>query len=232
MTNKTQAKAILLLTGAIFSLGVVSCKSTRQDDGASCCSLTAEPAMGPAGEVCVRDDEAVTNQAIRKGKAIAGETQKLLGSHLMQAVAQGGFTNALSVCSVKAMPLTRQVAGSNSVDIARVTHKARNPHDRANTNELALIRAYLTDLDSGNEPLQPVVKSTEDGQVTFYAPIILNNPLCLNCHGSPGSDIQPNTLAAIGRIYPEDEATGFKLGDLRGLWRIKFSREELVSAAD
>lgn len=61
-----------------------------------------------------------------------------------------------------------------------------------------------------------------DGSTSFIAPIVLGNPLCLQCHGTPGEDIDPETLASIQKFYPNDKATGFKLGDLRGLWRITF----------
>jgi hypothetical protein len=40
--------------------------------------------------------------------------------------------------------------------------------------------------------------------------------------GEPGKDIEPENVAAIRRLYPQDEATGFKLGELRGAWRIDF----------
>jgi hypothetical protein len=33
----------------------------------------------------------------------------------------------------------------------------------------------------------------------------------------------------IRRLYPEDQATGFSLGDLRGMWRIDFKKNDLPS---
>lgn len=61
-----------------------------------------------------------------------------------------------------------------------------------------------------------------EGSVHFYAPILLAAPVCLQCHGRPEKDIAPATMAAIKKLYPEDKATGFQLGDLRGLWRVTF----------
>ena len=52
------------------------------------------------------------------------------------------------------------------------------------------------------------------------------NPPCLQCHGTPNQDIAPETLAAIQKLYPDDKATGFKLGDLRGLWRVTFLNQK------
>ena len=65
------------------------------------------------------------------------------------------------------------------------------------------------------------------GQTTFLAPILLSKELCLKCHGQPGKDIAPGDLETIRRLYPGDEATGFAMGELRGLWRIDFPTASL-----
>ena len=36
----------------------------------------------------------------------------------------------------------------------------------------------------------------------------------------PGSNVQPEIKAEILRLYPDDEATGFKAGDLRGAFTV------------
>lgn len=72
------------------------------------------------------------------------------------------------------------------------------------------------------EALKPEVIRNADGSRAFLAPIVLGNPLCLQCHGAPGKDITAETLAAIQKLYPDDKATGFQPGDLRGLWRVTF----------
>ena len=41
-------------------------------------------------------------------------------------------------------------------------------------------------------------------------------PVCLACHGKA---LSPETTTALRRHYPDDAATGFDAGDLRGaLW--------------
>ena len=62
------------------------------------------------------------------------------------------------------------------------------------------------------------------GATVFYAPIVLSNPLCLQCHGTPGREIVTATAEAIGQRYPKDRATGFRPGDIRGLWKVEFER--------
>ena len=45
---------------------------------------------------------------------------------------------------------------------------------------------------------------------------------CLKCHGKPDIDIAQGTLKKINQLYPNDLAKGYKLDDLRGLWKIEF----------
>jgi hypothetical protein len=45
-------------------------------------------------------------------------------------------------------------------------------------------------------------------------------PVCLNCHG-PGETINPEVRKVLSARYPEDQATGFQDGDLRGAISVK-----------
>jgi hypothetical protein len=94
--------------------------------------------------------------------------------------------------------------------------------------ELAVLRHFQDSLPASNTP-SPLVTNIVPGKVTFFAPIVLNQPLCLKCHGEPGRDIRPEDLAIINRLYPQDQAKGFKLGELRGAWRVDFPLEALQS---
>ena len=85
----------------------------------------------------------------------------------------------------------------------------------------AILKQFAAAL-TGTNPPPPLVTNRTTGTVTFFAPSVLNNEFCLKCHGALGQDISPENVAVIQNLYPQDEATGFKLGDLRGAWRIDF----------
>jgi hypothetical protein len=74
----------------------------------------------------------------------------------------------------------------------------------------------------------PTLVTNAADRIVFYSPIVITNALCLQCHGTPEIEVRPETLAAIAKLYPRDQATGFKLGDLRGLWRVEFKRASLA----
>jgi hypothetical protein len=160
--------------------------------------------------------------AIQRGRTIVAETFSLLSSNLQSAIQSGGVGNALPFCSLAASPLTAGMAEKHGVTLRRVTHKARNPSGKADATELAILNSFETALAAGNSthPPPPLATNLVAGQATFFAPIVLNNEMCLKCHGEPGTEIAPEDVAVIRKLYPADEATGFKLGQLRGAWRI------------
>lgn len=183
------------------------------------CSQATDPTATAAVPTAI--SAPVQQLAIERGKAIAMETFSLLSSNLQSAIQQGGVSNALPFCSLAASPLTSGMAAKHGVALRRVTHKPRNPEGRANASELAVLKHFASALNGTNPP-SPLVTNLAPATVTFFAPIVLNNELCLKCHGEPGRDIAAENLAVIQMLYPYDEATGFKLGDLRGAWRIDF----------
>lgn len=171
----------------------------------------------------------VQNAVIQRGRAIVAETFSLLSSNLQSAIRLGGISNALPFCSLAASPLTAGLAGKHGVTIHRVTHKPRNPANRADTTELAVLKHFEATLSGTNLP-SAVLTNLTASTVTFFAPIVLQNELCLRCHGDPIREIAPENVAVIRQLYPDDEATGFKLGQLRGAWRIDIPLASLSTA--
>lgn len=161
------------------------------------------------------------SEPIERGQAIVGQAFALLSSNLAKAIRHGGVTNALSYCSIHALPLTKVVSDTNHVWLSRVTHKARNPANKADFAEAGILTGFERALEEGKTPT-PLLVTNASNSVLFYSPIILNNRLCLKCHGEPGVDIDSSDLAYLRQLYPDDRAIGFKFGDLRGMWRIEF----------
>jgi hypothetical protein len=184
------------------------------------CSRQTETSIAPAALPAL--SPAVQQAARERGRAIAAETFGLLSTNLQTALQSGGVSNALPFCSLAASPLTAGIAEKHGVTLKRVTHKARNPAAQANETELAILQSFASALTASTNPPPPFATNLVAGHATFFAPIVLNNELCLKCHGEPGADISAASLAVIQQHYPQDQATGFQLGQLRGAWRIDF----------
>lgn len=158
------------------------------------------------------------------GRQVADAAFKELSGNLQQAIAKLCFTIAVEFSSEKATPLTLAVAQKEGVKLARVSHRLRNPANTANSRGRALIESYQELSNVAGSVLKPVVEAAGEGATLYYAPIVINNPLCLNCHGAPNTEIAADTLALISQRYPKDLATGFKMNGVRGLWRIEFPK--------
>lgn len=165
---------------------------------------------------------AATDSIRQRGIVIATEMQQALGGTVKRAVEDGGVDYALNYCNLHALPLTDSISSLHGVKIRRVTHKPRNPVNQANGEELSVIRKFQDAIQAG-EAAAPVVTEHENGY-TFYAPIIIQAPLCLKCHGEPEKEIAAEVFILINMLYPGDEATGFHLNELRGSWRIDFNK--------
>lgn len=193
------------------------------------CSRPAESRVPPAA---LPELSAAVQQAAReRGRAIAAEAFSLLSSNLQSAIQSGGISNALPFCSLAASPLTAGLAEKHGVVLRRVTHKPRNPAASADATELNILNSFAAAVTAGsptNLP-PPLVTNLVAPTVSFFAPIVLSNDLCLKCHGEPGQDLARADLAIVQRLYPRDQATGFKRGDLRGAWRIDFPLAQFSS---
>lgn len=211
--HSTPGPALLLALGAFL---VAGCGDRRS---ASPPTAPAETAAAAAPAATNPPAVAPDPRLLERGRDMVTLAFSVLSSNLTAAIARGGAASALEFCSVNVSPLTASVAGSGGVEIRRVTHRARNPANRASETELALLREYQRGLAAGRTN-PPTLVPQPTGRVTYYAPILLNNPLCLQCHGEPGREIAADTLAAIDRLYPRDEARGFRLNELRGMWAI------------
>jgi sulfite reductase alpha subunit-like flavoprotein len=158
-----------------------------------------------------------------KGKEIAQATVKELGSNLMKHMKEGGPQQAIPFCNASANPLTEEIAKKYNVSIKRTSHKIRNDDNKPNEAEETILKQYFASI-SNNEELKPIVSKDEEGKVHFYAPIKLEAK-CLACHGTIGQEVSIRTDSILKVLYPNDKATGFKVGDLRGIVNITFKSE-------
>jgi len=158
---------------------------------------------------------------LKEGQRLAMATKSVLGKNLLSSIQHKGPEGALVFCNERAIPLTDSMAQELEASIKRVSDKNRNPGNLANEEELAYIKkAKLALTNTGS--IEPHISEKGDRMIGYYP--ILTNAMCLKCHGSTESDIDLNTLSAINARYPNDNATGYKSNELRGIWVIEMKK--------
>ena len=155
-----------------------------------------------------------------KGILLAKSTFKVFKSKIEEVGAKQGLPAVVDFCHANAKKLTDSIGKAHHVVMRRTSHKLRNGKNEPTDAERDVLNQYLEMMEE-NKRLEPIVRKEKDGYIHFYAPIKLKEK-CLQCHGKPGSEIKDVVLKKIQEKYPEDQATGFKVGDLRGIWDIKF----------
>ncbi len=161
-----------------------------------------------------------TTQYLQKGKEITQSSFKALSSELKAALARGGIEEAIAYCNIEAMPITDSLSEAYDVKIRRTSLQARNPGNKPTEEEKEILEGYM-ELHKQGDTLRPAVHRIGKDKVLFTAPIMVQ-PLCLNCHGEIGKSLQEKNYEIIRKHYPEDQATGYQMGDFRGMWSIEF----------
>ncbi len=175
-----------------------------------------EPAKTPAGTplatpVATPD---ATDAATSEGKRVVGELKRRLVTRLTEALA-GGPVAAIEVCGTEAPAIATAVAGAG-VTVGRATRKPRNPANLA-SDWRADALAYFEQQHAEGKKLDGAiwVRVLPSGRAAYAEPLVISN-LCVTCHG-PTDALAPDVKQVLATRYPGDQATGYALGDLRGI---------------
>jgi hypothetical protein len=171
----------------------------------------------------------VTELAMMEGDKISMMAQKALGSQLKKAIIEDGPTYAVQFCNIAAYPILDTLKTDLNISIRRASLRVRNLKNEPTDSERKILEKYDDQLNNGSQ-VTSVVEVLNDKQVLYAKPIILDNPICLNCHGQVGPHVSAETHNLIKNLYPQDNAINHKIGDLRGIWSIIFDRDELAKA--
>jgi Protein of unknown function (DUF3365) len=142
-----------------------------------------------------------------------------LKGELTAAMKDGGPTAAVEVCHRRAPQIAESVSEMWRFSVGRSSHKLRNPENAP----LESVKKYLAEYSEKKAADAPV-EVADVGQEWIVISPIEAQPLCLTCHGDPKT-FDPNLKQALAERYPEDQATGFEAGDLRGVFWAKIPKD-------
>ena len=140
-----------------------------------------------------------------------------LRNALMGALKEGGPERAIEVCQLRAPEIARLTSTGGAL-LGRTSHRLRNPANAPEPWMSAFLEEYLAH-PTDDEPRAVRLGS---GEIGYVEPIRMKG-VCMRCHGDR---IEPGVKAQLQALYPEDEATGFKKGELRGMFWVKLWSDE------
>lgn len=146
-----------------------------------------------------------------------------LGGELKNALTAGGPAGAIAVCKEKAPQIAAEAMQKTGFQVKRVSPKNRNPKGVPDAWETQAQAELEKRLAAGEKPEtldMHAVVDTPDGKVFRYAKALVTQPVCLLCHGNPDS-MPAEVKAALASHYPNDKATGYSAGQVRGVLSIR-----------
>jgi hypothetical protein len=159
------------------------------------------------------DEQLFTEAAGNLVKQFRAELQ----ATLLGAINENGKAYALQMCQKKA----QEIAAAHSVagwTVKRVSAQWRNVADRPDSTEKAVLDRFAE--PSTTSDFLVLTSGPDTARTFHYYEKIIVNDMCLQCHG----DIQrvdQDLWKIIKILYPYDKATGYKSGDLRGMFVVK-----------
>ncbi|MCW3150214.1 DUF3365 domain-containing protein [Stutzerimonas stutzeri] len=141
--------------------------------------------------------------------------QQLLGT-VKQAVAEGGPRKAVEACNLLAPGIAEQHSKA-PWQVGRTALKVRNPDNAPDAWERQVLEQFAQRAAAG-EPLDQLRHGEVVNNEYRYMQAIGTGEACLGCHGP---NIKPELLSLLDQHYPEDQARGFKEGDLRGAFSLR-----------
>jgi hypothetical protein len=186
------------------------------------CSRADSDRVSNAGKV-TDSREASESLTIVKGESPSDEQRaKMLAAKdalftqlsgkLTDAMSTGGPAAAISVCKVEAPEVAKRVSEEHGLTIGRTGVRLRNQSNTAPNWASGMVDEKVA---------EPSFVMLSDGKAAALLPIKLQAQ-CVMCHGLE-DQITPDVKSQLAELYPDDRATGFKEGDLRGWFWIELA---------
>lgn len=159
------------------------------------------------------ETQRLQQEAVSLVKMFAGT----LKPALKEAFQSGGPVHAIEVCSKKAPEIARQLSRESGWQIKRVSLKARNSSTAVPDEwEQGILEEFDVRQRDGESVDQLFYAESRDDRFRFMKaqPV---EALCLNCHGAA---LSPGVEQALNKYYPNDKATNYSLGQVRGAFSL------------
>lgn len=154
-------------------------------------------------------------------RAISGELFSKLKAQLEAAMASGGPIESLGVCQTVAPAIGAELSQSFGGEVGRTALKVRNQANAPDAFERTVLERFVKEAAAGAEltKLEHSEIVEENGKRVFryMKAIPMAEKPCAACHGK---NVAPAVLDKIRALYPDDQATGFAPGELRGAFSI------------
>ena len=216
-----------------LSVGLAGCTGGCQEGPEQDVLDEAEQALEEAPPA-----RGVTDEQARSEAAVLAQLHGVVGAlgtrtkaQLAERLQSDGPAGALDACAADAAQILAEIgalaetdgypvegtdaAVVKSIKLGRSSHRLRNPANTAPDWVSEWIDAHKDLPAKKAKAVSTVVAAADGAQARVLKPLAVSGP-CLLCHG-PKEGLASDVQEALAARYPQDQATEFKAGDLRGV---------------
>lgn len=194
-----------------LALGAAACRPDQVEHLKDSKRIGIETANWEVKRIMPKDLLRATRWA---GDSLTATADTLLRQTLARELAAGGVARAATFCRPETYHAVDSLAGVLKATVRRVSARPYNPANQGT------LRAE----EMSSDTLRTIRRESQE--VFFYQrPIVLNDALCLRCHGEVGRDISQADYATFKQKFPQASATGYRLGQVMGAWQLSLRRD-------
>jgi len=161
------------------------------------------------------------SDARHAAQALGGQ----LKGALTRAVESSGLNAAVAVCQLQAPAIADGVSNA-TLTVSRTALRVRNPDNAPDAWERHVLEDFERRLALGEDPARMevfAIRNKDGNSRGHWMKAIPTGGLCLACHGA---NVDPDLRQTIDERYPQDQATGFEAGSLRGAFSVSVDLPE------
>lgn len=166
---------------------------------------------------------AFADDLLPEARKVASTVPPKLLAVLTAEIGKSGPEGAIGVCREQAPQMAKAASEQTGWSIRRVSLNNRNPKAVPDAWERAILQDFDRRAAAGESPatLEKGEVVTEDGKKSYrYMKALPTMDLCLKCHGVQDS-LSPAVKEKLAALYPQDKATGYSAGQIRGAMTIR-----------
>ena len=162
-----------------------------------------------------------------RGIVITTMADSLLSARLEFMIQEYGIIHTFKQYEKIVKQILDSISNVNNAEIKRISDKTSSME--LEKFEKELLEAYRFNM-KGNLELQDNVQTIDDNLLLYSKPLIINDALCLNCHGIIGKDLTDIGEKMFQSLNTNDTIRGYKRGDLIGMWSVWLRKKEIINS--
>ncbi len=159
---------------------------------------------------------------VAEARQVAGSVPPRLVSVLTAEIERSGPAGAIGTCREEAPKLARAATQETGWNVRRVSLRERNPKAVPDEWERSVLEEFDRRAAAGEKPssLEHAEVVQQQGRAVMrYMRALPVVEMCTACHGS-AERISPAVRERLAELYPQDKATGYAVGQIRGAMTI------------